>query len=105
MSILFARLHLSTDSVRTLHRLIQSKKSHERHDGIQQLLVLLNKTKITKPNDEQNRLLTLSDELYRTTTDVVFNERFPNDQVRQCLTAAKTSWLLSEEHRQRLENI
>jgi hypothetical protein len=103
MNIIFARLNMPTDTLNSLQRLIQSKKAHERHDGLQRLLSLL---KNTQMNNEKNKIYhhlpTISNQLYNIITRVVFDQKFNDNQVRECVTTAKNSWLLNNDHRQKL---
>jgi len=105
MSIFFARLNMPIDTLNSLHRLIQSKKAHERHDGLQKLLLILKNTQINNKKIQTNNLPTISNQLYTTITRVVFDQKFNDNQVRQCLTAARNSCLLNNDHRQKLNDI
>ncbi|CAF4615828.1 unnamed protein product, partial [Rotaria magnacalcarata] len=48
---------------------------------------------------------TISNQFYNTITRVVFDQKFDDRQVRQCLITAKNSWLLNNGHREKLNNI
>ena len=85
--------------------MIQSKKGNERQDGLQKLLLLLKNSQMNNQKYQINDLPTISNQLYNIITRVVFDQKFNDNQVRQCLTAAKNSWLLNNEHRQKLNNI
>lgn len=106
MNILFARINKPNDTLNSLQNLIQSKKAHERFDGIKILILLLENTQINKEdnNNPSNIYLpTISNKLYPIITRVVFNDKYPDNQVRQCLTMGKNSWLLNDEHRGKLD--
>ncbi len=90
------------DTLKSLQRLIQSKKAHERYEGVEKLLALLSHTQMTKDKNKTNHLPTVSDPLYDIITRVVFDQKFNDIQVRKCLTTAKNSWLLNNDHRQKL---
>lgn len=100
-----ARLGLPIDTLRTLATLIQSKKAHERHDGMQKLLTLLQGTPMSAEKKSAPNLSTIAAHVYDIVTRVVFDEKFNNSQVRQCLAAAGKSYLLTSEHRQKLNEI
>ncbi len=85
--------------------MIQSKKANERQDGLQKLILLLKNSQMKNQNHQINNLPTISNQLYNIITRVVFDQKFNDNQVRQCLTAAKNSWLLNDEHRQKLNEI
>ena len=102
LTILFVRLNMPDDIIKSLHRLIQSKKGQERHAGVEKLLLLLNNTQMINTRSKTIHLPTISDPLYDTITRVVFDQKFNDVQVRKCLTAAKNSWLLNSDHRQKL---
>lgn len=102
MNILFARINIPNDTLNILQRLIQSKKAHERHDGVQKLILLLENTQINNKKSKTIHIQTISDQLYTTITRVIFDQKFNDTQVRQCVTTAKNSWLLNNDHRQKL---
>ncbi len=93
---------MPTDTLKSLQRSIQSKKAHERHAGLGKLLAILSNTQMNKDKSKINHLPTISDLLYDIITRVVFDQKFNDIQVRQCLTTAKNSWLLNNDHRQKL---
>lgn len=103
LNIIFTRSNMSSMTLNSLQQFIQSKKAYERHDGLQKLLLLFKNTQMN--NDNEQQLPTISKQLYTIVTEVVFNEKFKNDQVRQFLTAAKHSYLLNTEYRQKLDQI
>ena len=105
MDILLARLNMPMNTLHSLCRLIQSKKARERHDAFHRLLLLLENTQIDNERCKTKNLPTISNQLYTVITQVLFNEEFNNKQVRKCVTAAKTSWLLNDKHREKLNNI
>jgi hypothetical protein len=102
MNILFARLNMPTDTLNSLQHLVQSKKAHERHDGLQKLFILLKNTQMNNEKNQKNHLPTISDQLYNIITQVIFDQKFNDHQVKQCVTTAKHSWLLNNDHRQKL---
>jgi len=102
MNILFARLNMPPDTLNSLQCLIQSKKAHERHDGLQKLLLLLKNTQMNNEKNKINHLPTISSQLYDIITRIIFDQKFNDNQVRQCVTTAKNSWLLNNDHRQKL---
>ncbi|CAF3633749.1 unnamed protein product [Rotaria sp. Silwood1] len=105
MNIHLVSCNIPTDTFNLLNRLIQSKKAHERHDGLSKLLLLLKNTQINHEKSPIKNLPTISNQFYKTITRVVFDEKFNNHQVRQCVTAARNSWLLNSDHREKLNNI
>ena len=105
MDILLVRLNMPMNTMNSLCRLIQSKKFRERHNAFHALLALLKNTQIVNERNKTKNLPTISNQLYTIITRVLFNEEFNNNQVRQCVTAAKTSWLLNDKHREKLNNI
>ncbi|CAF0880501.1 unnamed protein product [Adineta steineri] len=106
ISILFGRFHMSVDTLNSIPHLIQSRKAHERHDGLQNLLLILKNTQISKSGKQQlSNLPGISNQLYNLITRVVFDEKFNDSQVRQCLAAARNTYLLNNEHRQKLNEI
>ncbi|CAF1460969.1 unnamed protein product [Adineta ricciae] len=105
MNILCARLNLPIDTLSSLSRLIQSKKAHERHDGLQKLILILQNTPLTNKKTLWDNLPTISNPLYDIVTRVIFDEKYNNNQVRQCLTAAKKTCLFNVEHRKKLNEI
>ncbi len=90
------------DTLKSLQRLIQSKKAHERHEGLEKLLALLANTQMSKDKSKTNHLPTVSEALYELVTRVIFDQKFNDTQVRKCLVTAKNSWLLNNDHRQKL---
>jgi hypothetical protein len=102
MNILFARLNMPNDTLNSLQRLIQSRKAHERHDGLQKLLLLLRNTQINNEKNKINYLPTMSNQLYNIITRVIFDQKFNDNQVRECVTKAKNSSLLNNDQRQKL---
>jgi hypothetical protein len=105
LDILFTRVNLPIDTLNSLNRLIQSRKTNERQDGLHKLLLLLKNSQINNENYQINNLPTISNQLYNVIMRVVFDQKFNDNQVRQCLTAAKNSWLLNNDHRQKLNDI
>ena len=105
MSVLFSRLNLSIDSMAFIYGMIQSRRLQERQEGLKKLLSLLRNTAIKNDADKAKTPPTIADELYQNLLNIVFDEVFSNQQVRQCLAAAKTSWLLSDEQRRKLQEI
>ncbi|UJR38217.1 hypothetical protein I4U23_030890 [Adineta vaga] len=105
INILCARLNLPIDTFTSLLRFIQSKKAHERHDGFQKLILILQNSQIKNENDPWNHLPTISNQLYDIITRVIFDQKYNDNQVRLCLTAAKKTCLLNSEHRQKLNEI
>ncbi|CAF3201556.1 unnamed protein product [Rotaria socialis] len=105
MEILLVRLNMPTDTMNTLNRLIQSKKPHERTNGVNRFILLLKNTQINNAKSKTMNLPTISNQFYNTITRVVFDQKFDDRQVRQCLTTAKNSWLLNNGHREKLNNI
>ncbi|CAF2799981.1 unnamed protein product [Rotaria sp. Silwood2] len=105
MDIHFVRCNIPTDTLNLLNRLIQSKKAYERHDGLSKLILLLKNTQINHEKSQIKNLPTISNQFYKTITRIVFDEKFNNHQVRQCVTAARNSWLLNNDHREKLNNI
>ncbi|CAF4812534.1 unnamed protein product [Rotaria sp. Silwood2] len=97
---------MPTDTFNLINRLIQSNNISQRYYGLKKLLLLLNNTQIDyQENIQAKNLSTISNQFYNTITHVVFNEKFSTHQVRQCVTAAKNSWLLNSDHREKLTNI
>ncbi|CAF3068718.1 unnamed protein product [Rotaria sp. Silwood2] len=105
MGIILVRLNMPKDTLNLLNRLIQSKEFHERHVGLGKLLLLLKNTQINRKNSQIRNLPTISNQFYNTITRVVFDEKFNNRQARQCVTAARNSWLLTRNHREKLNDI
>ena len=52
--------------------------------------------------NKDNYLPTVSNQLYETIICLVHNQKFNDDQVRQCFAKAKNSWLLNDDQRQKL---
>lgn len=105
LNIIFSRIDAANLTLNSLQNLIQSKKAHERHDGLHLLLRLLRMTPINNEKNQQIHLSTLENQFYSIVLELIFNEKFKNEQVRQCLTAAKYSTLLNDEHRLALDQI
>lgn len=93
---------MPNDSLKSIQHLTQSKKPLEKNEGLEKLIVLLSNTQMTNERMQNNHLPTISNSLYHLITSVTFDERFPNSQIRKCLTQAKHSWLLNAEHRQKV---
>ncbi|CAF1511581.1 unnamed protein product, partial [Rotaria sordida] len=105
MDILLVRFNMPIDTLNSLNHLIQSKKAHERHNGLNKLILLLKNTQINNEKSKIKNLPTISNQLYNVITRILFDQKFNDHQVRQCVTAAKNSWLLNSEHREKLYNI
>ncbi|CAF3437622.1 unnamed protein product [Rotaria sp. Silwood1] len=105
MDILLVHLKMPTDTLNSFNRLIQSKKAYERQNGLQKLILLLKNTQINNEKSNIKNLPTISNEFYNAITQILFDQKFNDHQVRQCITAAKNSWLLNSDHREKLNNI
>ncbi|CAF3890479.1 unnamed protein product, partial [Rotaria sordida] len=101
MDILLIRFNMPIDTLNSLNHLIQSKKTHERHNGLNKLILLLKNTQINNEKSKIKNLPTISNQLYNVITRIVFDQKFNDHQVRQCVTAAKNSWLLNSDHREK----
>ena len=53
MGILLVRFNMPIDTLNSLNHLIQSKKAHERHNGLNKLILLLKNTQI---NNEKSKI-------------------------------------------------
>lgn len=93
---------MPNDTLKSIERLTQSKKQTERNEGVEKLLTLLRNTQIGKTSNQINHLPTVSNPLYQLITSVVFDQSFPDSQIRKCLSVGKQSWLLNSDHRQKL---
>ncbi|CAF3993397.1 unnamed protein product [Rotaria sordida] len=105
MDILLVRFNMPIDTLNSLNHLIQSKKAHERHNGLNKLILLLKNTQINNEKSKIKNLSTISNQLYNVITRILFDQKFNDHQVRQCVTATKNSWLLNSDHREKLYNI
>lgn len=105
MEIQLVHLNVPTNILSSLSRLIQSKKAKDRTDGLNRLLSLL---KITQRNNVKSNVInlpTISNQLYNIITEIAFDQKFNDHQLRQCFAVAKNSWLLNDTHRKQLNNI
>ena len=93
---------MPNESLKSIQYLTQSKKLPERNEGLEKLVMLLSNTQMTNERTPKDHLPTISNPLYQLITSVVFDQKFPDSQIRKCLTYAKRSWLLNNDHRQKL---
>lgn len=96
---------MSTDTLSSLQYLVQSKKTHEKQDGFKKLTSILKKTQAHNRSIKTDDMSTISNQLYKAITQVVFDQNFSDLEVRQCLLAARNSWLLNDVHREKLNSI
>lgn len=93
---------MPNETLKSIERLTQSRKMMERNEGVEKLLTLLRNTQMENKSNPINHLPTVSNPLYQVITSVVFDETYPDSQIRKWLSIAKRSWLLNNEHRQKL---
>ncbi|CAF3559986.1 unnamed protein product [Rotaria socialis] len=105
IDIVLGRFHMPTNIFTSLNRLIQSNKTDQRHDGLSKLRLLLRITRINCKENEAHNLPTISNQLYNAITHIVFDGKFNDHQVQLCVKAARNSWLLNSDHREKLNNI
>ncbi|CAF2201932.1 unnamed protein product [Rotaria magnacalcarata] len=105
IDIVLGRFHMPTNIFTSLNRLIQSNKTHQRHDGLSKLRLLLRVTRINCKESEAHNLPTISNQLYNAITHAVFDGKFNDHQVQLCVKTARNSWLLNSDHREKLNNI
>ena len=93
---------MPNETLKSIERLTQSKRVMERNEGVEKLLTLLRNTQMENKSNQINHLPTVSNPLYQMVISVVFDQSYPDSQVRKCLSTAKRSWLLNNDHRQKL---